>query len=152
MPWWSGIDAGRMLVGRGIEPVAGQGATFGFRKSAARALDLTPGSSVFVRRLPPRVSEWLRERPRLAGADFSFPFKTAFFFALIPLALLLATFGGPRLAGGYAGMIAFAAFALAVRGRAGAGAFFPLRACLFAPLWVLERSVSVYWALLRKLG
>ena len=40
---------------------------------------------------------------------------------------------------------------LALRGRAGASAFFPLHACLFAPLWVLERSVSVYWALFRKL-
>jgi hypothetical protein len=41
--------------------------------------------------------------------------------------------------------------ALALRGRAGAGAFFPVRACLFAPLWVAERSISVYWALYRKL-
>jgi hypothetical protein len=27
-----------------------------------------------------------------------------------------------------------------------------MRACLCAPLWVLERSVSVYWALFRKLN
>ena len=48
-------------------------------------------------------------------------------------------------------MIAFSSVALALRGRAGAAPFFPLRACLFAPLWVLERSLSVYWALLNKL-
>ena len=35
--------------------------------------------------------------------------------------------------------------------RSGATPFFPVRACLAAPLWVLERSVSVYWALFRKL-
>ncbi|HEX8153059.1 MAG TPA: hypothetical protein VF698_08045, partial [Thermoanaerobaculia bacterium] len=37
-------------------------------------------------------------------------------------------------------------------GRAGAGAYFPLRAVLFAPVWVLERSMSVYWALYRKVS
>jgi hypothetical protein len=41
---------------------------------------------------------------------------------------------------------------LALRGRGGAATLFPLRACLCAPLWVLERSVSVYWALFRKLN
>ena len=44
-----------------------------------------------------------------------------------------------------------ASTALALRGRAGAATFFPLRAVLFAPLWVFERSVSVYWALIRRL-
>jgi hypothetical protein len=77
--------------------------------------------------------------------------KTAFFFSLVPLLVLLATLGGLRLAGGYASMIAFASVALALRGRSGAVKFFPLRACLLAPVWVLERSLSVYWALFRKL-
>ncbi len=172
LPWWSGIEAGRMLVHRGIEPMPDHGATFGFRKSAARGLraadhgwagsddpvrrlaaqgvEVISACGVFVRRFPPMLTHWLDERPRQADDDFSFPVKTAFFFALIPLAVLLATLGGVRLAGGYAGAVGFAAFMLAVRGRIGAAQFFPLRACLYAPLWVLERSVSVYWALLRK--
>ena len=87
----------------------------------------------------------------MAGDDFTFPMKTAFFFSLVPLLLLLATLGGVRLASGYAGVIAFASVALALRGRSGASEFFPLRATLYAPLWVFERSVSVYWALFRKL-
>ena len=58
---------------------------------------------------------------------------------------------GVGLAGGYAGVIAFASIGLAIRGRAGAASVFPLRACFFAPLWILERSLSVYWALARKL-
>jgi hypothetical protein len=37
-----------------------------------------------------------------------------------------------------------------VRGRIGAAQFFPMRACLLAPLWVFERAVSVYWALFRR--
>ena len=104
-----------------------------------------------MRRLPPPWNDWLRDRPRQAGDDFDMPVKTAFFFALLPAAIVLAIVGGVRLAGGYAGAIACAAFVLAVRGRGSASAFFPLRACLSAPLWVFERSVSVYWALLQKL-
>jgi hypothetical protein len=169
MPWWGGIEAGRILVHRGIEPEPDHGATFGFRRSAVRTLrglsvsaetqarrlavgaEVHCAADVFVRRKPGALSEWLAERPRIAGDDFTFPVKTAFFLAILPLLILFAVAGGMGLAGGYAGVIAFAAIGLAVRGRAGAASVFPLRACLFAPLWILERSLSVYWALFRKL-
>ena len=171
LPWWGGIDAGRMLVHRGIEPYPDHGATFGFRRSALRSLrgmegeggddhvrrlaaqgaEVYSASDVFIQREPPPFAAWLNERPRQADDDFSMPVKSAFFFALIPMTLLLALLGGLRIASGYAGAVAFASTVLAVRGRIGAAPFFPLRACLFAPLWVLERSVSVYWALFRKM-
>jgi hypothetical protein len=173
LPWWSGIEAGRMLVHRGVEPLPDHGATFGIRRSAIRGLrsldsmlapgddhvrrlasvgaEVFPAIEVFVRRLPPPLRAWIDDLPRQAGDDFPLPVKTAFFFSLIPLAVLLAAFGGMRMVAGYAGAIAFGALAMAVRGRMGAGQFFPIRACLSAPLWVLERSVSVYWALFRKL-
>lgn len=171
MPWWGGIDAGRMLVHRGIDPHPDRGATFGFRRSLLRGLrgfdatgstdplrvlalhgaEVVSAPELFVRRCPPQLGEWLRERPREAGQDFDVPAKSAFFFALIPMAILLTLMGGGRLAIGYTSAVAFASIVLAVRGRMGAGAFFPLRACLFAPLWVLERSVSVYWALLLRM-
>lgn len=171
MPWWGGIDAGRMLVHRGIDPHPDRGATFAFRRTILRGLrgfdstgstdpvrvlalhgaEVVSAPELFVRRCPPRLGEWLRERPREAGLDFDVPAKSAFFLALIPMAILLTLMGGGRLAIGYASAVAFASVVLAVRGRLGAGAFFPLRACLFAPLWVLERSVSVYWALLQRM-
>ena len=172
LPWWSGIEAGRILVHRAIEPSPDHGATFGFRRAAIRSLrglsilemdndhprrlaahgaEVFPASDVFVRRQPPALSDWLETRARLAGNDFILPVKTAFFFALVPLLLLLGTLGGAQLAGGYAGVITFASVALALRGRSGAASFFPLRAALFAPLWVFERSLSVYWALYRKI-
>lgn len=172
LPWWGGIEAGRILVHRGIEPAPDHGATFGFRRGAIRSLrglgildtgedsvrrlaargaDVHAACNVFVRRKPQPLAEWLGTRPRIAGDDFVLPMKTAFFFALAPLLIVLALLGDARLAGGYAGAIAFATVALAFRGRTGAGAFFPVRACFFAPLWVVERSVSVYWALLRKI-
>jgi len=172
LPWWGGIEAGRMLVHRSIEPYPDHGATFGFRRSAVRRLrgidlldigedqvrrlssqgaEIHTGPDLFVRRRPPQLGDWLRERTRQAEDDFAMPLKTAFFFALIPIAVLLTLFGGVRLAAGYCGAIAFAAVALAVRGRIGAATVFPLRACFYAPLWVMERSVSVYWALILKM-
>lgn len=172
MPWWGGIEAGRILIHRGIEPEPDHGATFGFRRNALRALralgpatsndaqvrrlaavgaEIHPAPDVFVRRQPGPLAAWIASRPRLAGEDFTMPVKTLFFFSLLPLLVLLSVLGGMQMAGGYASMIAFASVGLAARGRAGAGAFFPWRACLFAPLWVLERSISVYWALLRKM-
>lgn len=172
LPWWGGIDAARILVHRGIEPQPDHGATFGFRRTAVRSLrhigpadlhddqarrlaavgaEVYPAPEVFVRRQPGQLAEWMTERARQAGGDFTLPMKSAFFFSLVPLLTLLAILGGLRLAGSYASVIAVASVALAVRGRSGAGAFFPLRAVLFAPLWVFERSVSVYWALFRKL-
>lgn len=173
LPWWSGIEEARMLVHRGVDPLPDHGVTFGMRKwpvrglrsidvawsngvdsvrrLAAQGAEVFSACDVFVRRLPPRLAEWLRERPRQADDDFVLPLKTAFFFTLLPAAVLLTVLGGVRLAGGYAGAVACASMVLAIRGRMGASSVFPLRACLSAPLWVLERSVSVYWALFRKL-
>lgn len=172
LPWWGGIEAGRILVHRGIEPI-GDGGTFGFRRSAVRGLraidmhvdeseeplrrlgmrgaEVFSAHEVFVRREPPRLNDWLRGRSRSAEADLAMPVRSVIFFGLIPVALLLAMLGGAGVASGYATAIALASLVLALRGRSGAGAFFPLRACLYAPVWVLERSISVYWALLRKL-
>ena len=170
MPWWGGIEAGRMLVHRGVEPLPDRGATFGFRRGTLRGLrgfdataardpvrrlaafgaEVFSAFELFVKRCPPALHEWWSERPRAADDDFAMPVKTAFFFALIPLTMLLLVFGGMRVAVGFSGAVAFASMVLALRGRAGASAFFPLRACFYAPLWVLERSLSVYWALLRK--
>ena len=171
LPWWGGIDAGRMLLHRGVEPLPDHGATFGFRKSAVRGLRSIDGTvtndhvrrlasqgaevfsaiQLFVRRLPPMFDQWIRERPLQAVSDFVLPLKSLFFFSVIPFGVLLAIIGGGRLAAGYAGAMAFGAIALALRGRSGAGLFFPWRACFYAPLWVMERSLSVYWALLWKL-
>ena len=172
LPWWGGIEASRMLVHRGIEPHPDHGATFGFRRSIVRGvrgleiadgddqvrrlaslgLEVWPAYDVFVKRRPPRFEEWLSACPRQAQDDFAMPVKSAVFFALLPFALVLTMLGGAQLAGGFAGAVACASMILAVRGRSGAGAYFPMRAILFAPVWVLERSMSVYWALYRKVS
>jgi hypothetical protein len=170
LPWWGGIEAGRMLVHRGIERFGGHSSTYAFRRSVIRSIrgadvggesairrlalrgaDVHGAGELFVRRMPPGLRDWVRERPRQADEDFAVPLKSVLFLAILPIAVALILVGGLRVAGGYAGGIAFASLALAVRGRIGASAFYPLRTCALAPVWVFERSVSIYWALFRRL-
>ena len=173
LPWWGGIEAGRMLVHRSLSPLPDHGSTFGFRKRAIRALravdqgvpaddfarrlasqgaEVFSAVEIFVRRIPPALSEWFRDLPRHAGEDLEIPAKAAFFFVLLPVAIVFALLSGLRFAAGYAGAIVFVSTALAVRGRIGTAPFFPWRVCLYAPLGVLERSISVYWALLWRVS
>jgi len=45
-----------------------------------------------VRREPPLLHDWLRDLPRSASADLAAPARGFFFFAIIPVALLLRLF------------------------------------------------------------
>jgi hypothetical protein len=165
LPWWSGLEAGRILLRRGIGPLTEGAITFGFRKRAVRGLrsidsavagddpvrrlelqgaEVFSATDIFVRRIPPALERWLRDR----GRHFD---RRAVFFGVLPLALILSLLGGLQVAGVYLGAIAFCSVALAIRGRIGAAPFFPFRACFYAPAWLIERSVSVYWALLLEL-
>ena len=166
LPWWGGIEAGRILVHRSVASVPDHGVTFGFQKRAIRGLrsldhandhcvrrlasqgaEVFSAVRLFVRRVPPALSQWLRSLPRQAEQEFAIPAKAAMFFMLVPIVISLALVAGAPIAGWFLGIIAFVTIGLAVRGRIGASRFFPLRACLFAPLWILQRSLSVYWAL-----
>ena len=160
LPWW-------------ISPLPGHGSTFGFRKRAVRglrSLDHNPtaqdsvrrlasqGAEVFttmrlfVRRIPPAFSEWIGDLPRRAGEELAMPARAALFFMLLPAIIGIALTGGLRMAGAFAGALAFTSIVLAMHGRTGAGRFFPWRACLFAPLWILQRSVSIYFAVLWRVS
>jgi hypothetical protein len=169
LPWWSGIDAGKMLVHRGIERFGDRSSTYAFRRTvvrqirgadvgndhairrlAMRGADVHAAGDFFVRRNPPEFADWVRTRPQHAEQDFAVPGKTIVFLALIPVMIALVFFAGARVAGGFAGLVALFSSGLAIRGRIGAAAFYPLKTCLFAPVWVLERSISVYWALFRR--
>ena len=170
LPWWGGLDAARILLLRGVDHPGGDSATFGFRRSVFRPLrgidepqadshvrrlllqgtDFHCARDVFVRREAPQLRQWISSRAREARNDFLYPMKAAFFLGLLPLVILLSLVGGARFASGYAGVIAVGAVMLAVRGRAGAAKFFPLHSCLFAPLWIVERSIGVYWALFQR--
>ena len=173
LPWWGGIEAGRILVHRSISPLPDHGSTFGFRKRAVRGLrsidptaaahdyvrrfasqgaEVFTSMRLFVRRIPPAFSDWIRELPRRADEEFAVPAKAALFIMLLPAIIGVALTGGVRMAGVCAAAIAFLSIALALRGRIGAGRFFPWRACFFAPLWILQCSVSIYFALLWRVS
>ena len=123
LPWWGAIEAGRMLIHRGIEPHPDHGATYGFRRTIVRGMrgleiadgedQVAPprrgGAEVLsgVRRLrPPRVrarfqrlaaraSAAGRRRLRAAGQDRRSSSRSS------PLAdCSSALFGGWSLAGG----------------------------------------------------
>jgi hypothetical protein len=148
LPWWGGIDAARILVHRGADQALQRRSTFAFRRSVFRdhnVLLAYKAKNVFVRREPPRLASWLKVRRHDRSVDL-------FFLAFLPLLVMVAVFGGMWMATECAGLMAFAATGLAVRGRAGAGKFFPPHACLYAPLWIAERSISVYWALFERLS
>lgn len=171
LPWWGGVNAARVLLHRGVERATRRRTTFAFRRAMFSARREVPDRSgrndarrlalqgaevhqargVFVRREPGHFRTWLRSRPLEASADLAAPAKTLFSLALAPLLLLLTMLGGADVAAGSAATLSACSIVLALRGRDGAGQFFPLRACLFAPLAIAERSISVYWALFDRL-
>jgi hypothetical protein len=163
LTWWAGLDAGRMLLHRGVDQPQPQRGTYGFRRSAIRSMrgieehlilaaaHVHEARNVFVRRQTAPLPAWWSQRARDAAIDLSSPARSVFFLGFVPLLIVLALAGGLQIASGYAGILAFASVALAVRGRVGAGKFFPAHACVFAPLWIAERSLTVYWALFARL-
>jgi len=98
--------------------------------------------NLFIRKRPPIFRKWLEQRPRQAYEDFGLPFKTSLFASLLPTAVVLALID-PRSLSIFL-LPTFIALAGWLRGSA--RKYFPLNVCLFAPLWVCERTLSTYWA------
>jgi hypothetical protein len=167
LPWWARIDAGRMLLQRAVVVSPDAAGTFGFRRDslatirrhgrpsdagdilhalATQGMELHDAADVFIRRTPPALGDWWRRRPHESSSRLS-PAGAALFLTLIPLLVLAGLLGGAGLMAGFSGALAFSTFALAVRGRLGAAArYFPVTTCLFAPIWLLERSLTAYRA------
>jgi len=102
----------------------------------------------FAAKRPPTFRKWLEQRPRQAYEDFGLRAKTAL-FALLPIVVPgLAMMAGIRFALAVLFGLTILSTAIAFGGwrRGTARKFFPLHICLFAPLWVFERSLSTYWA------
>ena len=118
---------------------------------ATRGRELCAGS-IFVPRRPPTVDHFLGQRVRQAYDDFAQPTRLVVEAALLPLLLGLvraATRGRARqAAAGLIGLLT-ASVALAERGRRadGGAAHFPATAALWAPAWILERAVCVWFAI-----
>jgi hypothetical protein len=103
--------------------------------------------SAYVHRVPPSTSQFLGQRIRQAYDDFAQPARLLTELALLP-ALALSSRRRPALLA--VGALASVAVAEVGRRRAGGQAVFERTAALWAPLWVLERSVCVWLAVLDR--
>lgn len=172
LPWWAKMEAARMLINRALLPAADYPGTCAFRRArmlAAGRYDgdvlfdneeiirhlaqdgctLAYANDFFVCKRPPTFRKWIEQRPRQAYEDFGLRLKTTLFFLLLPLSLIIgARFGLPGVAV-FVFMLSLLATLVAARGRARGSArqFFPAHCCLFAGLWIFERTLSTYWAL-----
>lgn len=175
LPWWARIETGRILLNRAVRPAGDYPGTYGVRRSAFQRIGPYDGDVLFeneemrrhfcrhgmrvhhardflIARRPPSFAKWREQRVRQAYEDLDSPSKTAAFAAILPLGVLLASAGGGDVATAYAGGIAAAATLGAAVGRLdGAAAVVPASACLAAPLWVLERAISVHRAAWRRI-
>jgi Glycosyltransferase like family 2 len=131
---------------------------------------------LYVARIPPSSAHFWGQRTRQAYDDFALPARMALWLSVVPL-LLLAAFGtrgglfpqrggeksgrgeGGREPGGARGraasVLASAALAIAAaergRRRGGGAAVFPAGSSLLAPVWILERGVCSWLAVLQRL-
>ena len=172
LPWWARMEAARMLINRATLRIADYPGTCAFRRAtmlrvghydgdvlfdneeiirhfARSGATISYALNLFVRKRPPTLRKWIEQRPRQAYEDFGLRLKTALFLSLPIFAGWIGYgFGFQALLFYFAGLIV-GSLALAVAGRLrGAAAnYFPWWVCAFAPLWILERTASTYWAL-----
>lgn len=170
LPWHARWDTARTLLNRGLG--RDYPGTLAVRRSRMLAMGLYDGDVIFenlelirtvrahggsvsspldlyVARLPPSAAHFRGQRTRQAYDDFALPLRMALWLAVIPLLALAAARRrrGPLLAA--AGLAA----AVAERGRrrGGGAGVFPASSSLLAPLWVLERGICAWLAVLQWL-
>ncbi|WP_369055819.1 glycosyltransferase [Kineococcus terrestris] len=102
---------------------------------------------VYVRRLPPTAAHFRSQRVRQAYDDFAQPARLLVEASWLPLLVLGAL--RPKLFGLPAASLLAGSVAVAEAGRRRARGtrHFPADGALWAPLWVLERSVCVWLAI-----
>lgn len=101
---------------------------------------------LFVPRLPPTTRHFLGQRVRQAYDSFAQPARLAAELTLLPAAL--AAFRRPAWL--FAGLTGAVLVAEVGRRRGGGDAVFPRTAALWAPLWVAERGVCIWLALIER--
>lgn len=171
LPWWARLENARILINRGVLRAGDYPGTCGFRRSTMRrvgpydgdvlfdneeivrhfvlnGVEINYALDFFIHKLPPTFRKWLEQRPRQAYEDFVMRAKTGAFLSVVPVTLGLSVLFNARTAILWLSLLSLLAVSLSSRGllRNAAYRFFPVSSPLFAPLWILERSISVYWA------
>ncbi len=172
LPWWARLETARMLINRGALRAGDYPGTCGFLRSTMHRVGPYDGDVLFdneeivrhfalqdaqidyaldffILKRPPTFAKWLEQRPRQAYEDFVMRLKTAAFLSVFPVASVLWLTAGVGAALLFLVFILLCSMLITLRGlmRDSAYKFFPTQSLLFAPLWILERSLSVYWAL-----
>jgi hypothetical protein len=101
---------------------------------------------LYVRRLPPTVAHFLRQRVRQAYDSQAQPGRLLLELALLPGAIWAAR-RPVRLIPLVTGALGLAEIG---RRKNGGAAYFGYRATLFAPIWILERALCVWFALAQR--
>jgi Glycosyltransferase like family 2 len=104
---------------------------------------------LYVARVPPSAGHFWGQRTRQAYDDFALPLRMALWLAVVPLLVLAAVRRRSALALGPAGVSVLAAEV--GRRRAGGRAVFPATSSLLAPVWIIERGVCSWLAVLQRL-
>ena len=104
---------------------------------------------LFVRRLPPTTSHFWGQRTRQAYDDFALPLRMACWLGVVPL--LFGLIARRRATQGYLSVGALVLVAQLGRVRGGGTEVFPASTPLLAPLWVLERGICSWLAVLQRL-
>lgn len=165
--WHTMLDTGRTLINRvfgGDWP-----GTLGIRRAALREgysadvlfenLELVRtikalggrekvASDIFIARRPPSTRHFFSQRVRQAYDEFARPFRLGLWLALLPL-IVTAAFRAPRALP--VCWIVVVLTAESGRQRHGGKKYFPLSASLAAPLWVMERAICAWLAVLVRL-
>lgn len=169
LPWHARWDTARTLLNRSLG--ADFPGTLAVRRSRFAAMGGYAGDVMFenlelirtvrahggrvaapldlhVRRLPPSAAHFRGQRVRQAYDDLALPPRLVCWLSVLPLAAVVLARRRAR----WLGHGSVALIALAERGRRrGDGArAFPAGCSLLAPLWVLERGVCIWLALLQR--
>lgn len=173
LPWHARWDTARTLLNRSLG--RDYPGTLAVRRSRMLAMGLYDGDVLFenlelirtvrahgggtiapldlyVARVPPSASHFWGQRTRQAYDDFALPARMALWLTLLPLAIArrVGRPGGDKTALPAAAAVVIA-LAEVGRRRAGGAAVFPATSSLLAPLWVLERAVCAWLAVLQRL-
>ena len=169
LPWHARWDTARTLLNRSLG--RDYPGTLAVRRSRMLAMGMYDGDVLFenlelmrtvrahggtvaspldlyVARVPPSPGHFWGQRTRQAYDDFALPLRMALWLAVVPLFLLDWR---RRLRLVPAGAALAVVAAELGRRRGGGGRIFPATSSLLAPVWILERGVCAWLAVLQRL-
>ena len=170
LPWHARWDTARTLLNRSLG--RDYPGTLAVRRSRMLAMGMYDGDVLFenlelmrtvrahggtiaspldlyVARVPPSAGHFWGQRTRQAYDDFALPQRMALWLSVLPFLLFSAFKRRPMpVLGATAGAVVAAEVG---RRRAGGRDYFPATSSLLAPVWILERAVCAWLAVVQRL-